>query len=53
MRGKPPAYSANCENGLKAELHYVPASMSRDIENLFDKSNNSLLDNFLLRNDSW
>ena len=38
MRGKPPAYSANCENGLKAELHYVPASMSRDIENLFDKS---------------
>ncbi|MDC6448038.1 M28 family peptidase [Alphaproteobacteria bacterium] len=38
LHAKPPSYSINCENGVSGELHYVPAHMSRDIENLFDKS---------------
>lgn len=38
LHAKPPSYSINCENGVSGELHYVPAHISRDIENLFDKS---------------
>ena len=38
LHAKPPAYSTSCENGVNAELHYVPAHISRDIENLFDKT---------------
>ena len=38
LHAKPPSYSINCENGVSAELHYVPAHISRDIENLFDKT---------------
>ena len=38
LHAKPPAYSTSCENGVTAELHYVPAHISRDIENLFDKT---------------
>jgi hypothetical protein len=38
LHAKPPSYSINCETGASGELHYVPAHISRDIENLFDKS---------------
>ncbi|MDB0003585.1 M28 family peptidase [Alphaproteobacteria bacterium] len=38
LHAKPPSYSINCENGVSGQLHYVPAHISRDIENLFDKS---------------
>ena len=38
LHAKPPSYSINCETGVSGELHYVPAHISRDIENLFDKS---------------
>ena len=38
MHAKPPAYSTNCPQGLNAELYYVPSHSSKDIENLFDQS---------------
>ena len=38
MHAKPPSYSINCREGLTASLHYVPAGYSKDIDNLFDKS---------------
>jgi len=38
LHAKPPSYSINCEEGVSAELHYVPSHVSKDIENLFDKS---------------
>ena len=38
MHAKPPSYSINCREGLTAPLHYVPAHYSKDIDNLFDKS---------------
>ena len=38
LHAKPPAYSINCEEGITAKLHYVPAHFKKDIENLFDKS---------------
>ncbi len=38
MHAKPPSYSINCREGLTAPLHYVPAHYSKDIDNLFDRS---------------
>ena len=38
LHAKPPAYSISCEEGITAKLHYVPAHFKKDIENLFDKS---------------
>ena len=38
MHAKPPSYSKNCIDGLNAPLHYVPAHYSKDIDNLFDRS---------------
>ena len=32
LHAKPPAYSINCEEGITAKLHYVPAHFKKDIE---------------------
>jgi hypothetical protein len=43
MRAKPPAYSAACPAGMEAELVYVPATISKSISTLFDKSQDPAL----------
>ena len=40
---KPPAYSTDCRGGREAELVYVPATISKSINTLFDKSQDEAL----------
>jgi hypothetical protein len=43
LRAKPPAYSADRPEGVEAELVYVPATISKSISTLFDKSQDPAL----------